>query len=104
MHDVVIRGGTHLDDDHSDAFAGDVAIDGNRIAQAGGKAGRAKGTSTRTASLSPPGRVDVNPLRGQAPGTQSLPVFLAWRDDHPLREVRRREVRPAAELRGDVIT
>ena len=66
MHDVVIRGGTILDDDHSDAFAGDVAIDGNRIAQAAGKAGRAKGTSTRTGSLSPLGRVDVNPRRSGA--------------------------------------
>jgi hypothetical protein len=62
MHDVVICGGTILDDDHTDAFASYVTIDGNCIAQVGGKAGRARATSTRT-PLSHPGRVDVYPLR-----------------------------------------
>ena len=42
MHDVVIRGGTIVDGTGAPAFTGDVALDGDRIAQVGGKAGPAK--------------------------------------------------------------
>ena len=39
MHDTVIRGGTIVDGTGRQAFAGDIAIDGDRIAQVGDKAG-----------------------------------------------------------------
>ncbi len=39
MHDIVIRGGTIVDGTGAPAFQGDVAIDGDRIVQVGGKAG-----------------------------------------------------------------
>ncbi len=40
MHDLVIRGGTIVDGTGNAQFTGDgVAIDGNRIAQVGGKTG-----------------------------------------------------------------
>src|SRR4051812_27104759 len=39
MHDTVIRGGSIIDGTGSPAFIGDVAIDGDRITQVGGKAG-----------------------------------------------------------------
>ena len=39
MHDVVIRGGTIVDGTGAAPFAGDLAIEGDRIVQVGGKAG-----------------------------------------------------------------
>ena len=39
MHDIVIRGGTIVDGTGAPASQGDVAIDGDRIVQVGGKAG-----------------------------------------------------------------
>ena len=42
MHDIVIRGGSILDGSGADAITGDVAIDGDRLVQVGGKAGAAK--------------------------------------------------------------
>ena len=42
MHDTVIRGGTIIDGTGSASFTGDVAIDGDRITEVGGKAGPAK--------------------------------------------------------------
>ena len=39
MHDIVIRGGTIVDGTGAAPFAGDLAIDGDRIVQVGGKAG-----------------------------------------------------------------
>ena len=46
MHDIVIRGGSIVDGTGAPARSGDVAIDGDRIVQVGGKAG--------------PGRREVN--------------------------------------------
>jgi N-acyl-D-amino-acid deacylase len=43
MHDIVIHGGSILDGTRSDAFTGDIAIDGERLIQVGGKAGPGKG-------------------------------------------------------------
>jgi N-acyl-D-amino-acid deacylase len=60
MHDIVIRGGTILDGTGSAAFAGDVAIDGARIAQVGGKAGPAKREIDANGLLLTPGWVDVH--------------------------------------------
>ena len=42
MHDIVIRGGTIVDGTGAPAFVGDVAIDGDKIVQVGGKAGPGK--------------------------------------------------------------
>ena len=39
MHDIVIRGGTIIDGTGSPGYTGDVAIDGAKLAQVGGKAG-----------------------------------------------------------------
>jgi N-acyl-D-aspartate/D-glutamate deacylase len=60
MHDIVIRGGTILDGAGSAAFAGDVAIDGAKIAQVGGKAGPAKRRIDANGLLVTPGWVDVH--------------------------------------------
>ncbi len=50
MHDIVIRGGTIVDGTGAPRAAGDVAIDGDRIAQVGGKARSPHAaTSTQTA-------------------------------------------------------
>ena len=42
MHDIVIRGGTIIDGTGAPGYSGDLALDGERIAQVGGKAGPAK--------------------------------------------------------------
>ena len=42
MHDIVIRGGSIVDGTGAPASHGDVAIDGDRIVQVGGKAGPAR--------------------------------------------------------------
>jgi N-acyl-D-amino-acid deacylase len=60
MHDTVIRGGTILDGTGNDRFVGDVAIDGDRIAQVGGKAGPAKRDINADGLLVTPGWVDVH--------------------------------------------
>jgi N-acyl-D-amino-acid deacylase len=60
MHDIVIRGGTILDGTGSEAFAGDVAIDGAKITQVGGKAGPAKRKIDANGLLVTPGWVDVH--------------------------------------------
>jgi len=60
MHDIVIRGGTILDGTGSAGFAGDLAIDGAKIAQVGGKAGPAKREIDADGLLVTPGWVDVH--------------------------------------------
>ena len=60
MHDIVIRGGTILDGTGSAAFAGDLAIDGAKISQVGGKAGPAKREIDADGLLVTPGWVDVH--------------------------------------------
>ena len=42
MYDIVIRGGTILDGTGAEAFTGDVAVDGGKLTQVGGKAGPGK--------------------------------------------------------------
>ena len=49
MHDIVIRGGSIVDGSGAERYTGDVAIDGGRIAQVGGKAG--PGTLTPASQL-----------------------------------------------------
>ncbi len=60
MHDIVIRGGTIVDGTGAPAFQGDVALDGDRIVQVGGKAGPAKRVVQAEGRLVTPGWVDVH--------------------------------------------
>jgi N-acyl-D-aspartate/D-glutamate deacylase len=60
MHDTVIRGGTIIDGAGKERFTGDVAIDGDRIAQVGGKAGPGKREIDADGLLVTPGWVDVH--------------------------------------------
>jgi N-acyl-D-aspartate/D-glutamate deacylase len=60
MHDIVIRGGTIVDGTGAAASVGDVAIDGDRIVQVGGKAGPGKREVNADGRLVTPGWVDVH--------------------------------------------
>jgi N-acyl-D-aspartate/D-glutamate deacylase len=60
MHDIVIRGGTILDGTGKAGFAGDVAIDGDKIAAVGGKAGPGRREVDAGGLLVTPGWVDVH--------------------------------------------
>ena len=60
MHDLVIRGGTLVDGSGAPRRSGDLAIDGGRIAQVGGKAGAARREIDATGALVTPGWVDVH--------------------------------------------
>jgi N-acyl-D-aspartate/D-glutamate deacylase len=60
VHDIVIRGGTIIDGTGAKGFAGDLAIDGDRIVAAGGKAGRARREIDADGLLVTPGWVDVH--------------------------------------------
>ena len=60
MHDTVIRGGTIVDGTGKSAYTGDVALDGDTIAQVGGKAGPGKREIDADGLLVTPGWVDVH--------------------------------------------
>ena len=60
MHDIVIRGGTIVDGLGTPRYTGDVAIDGDRITQVGGKAGPARRDVSAEGRLVTPGWVDVH--------------------------------------------
>ena len=60
MHDTVIRGGTIVDGTGVKSFTGDVAIDGDRITQVGGKAGPAKRDINADGQIVTPGWVDIH--------------------------------------------
>ncbi|HTI84385.1 MAG TPA: amidohydrolase family protein [Acetobacteraceae bacterium] len=60
MHDTVIRGGTIVDGTGQKAFSGDIAIDGDRITNVGGKAGPARRDIDAEGKLITPGWVDVH--------------------------------------------
>jgi len=60
MHDLVIRGGTIVDGSGAPARSGDVAIDGDRITSAEGKAGPARREVDATGKLVTPGWVDIH--------------------------------------------
>ncbi|HWB49972.1 MAG TPA: amidohydrolase family protein [Stellaceae bacterium] len=60
MHDIVIRGGDILDGTGSEAFTGDVAVDGGTITAVGGKAGPGKREIAADGLLVTPGWVDVH--------------------------------------------
>jgi N-acyl-D-aspartate/D-glutamate deacylase len=60
MHDIVIRGGSIVDGTGAPATPGDVAIDGDRIVQVGGKAGPGRREVKADGRLVTPGWVDVH--------------------------------------------
>ena len=60
MHDLVIRGGTIVDGTGNARFTGDVAIDGDRIAQVGGKAGPGKREIDANGQIVTPGWMDIH--------------------------------------------
>ncbi|HEY1931685.1 MAG TPA: amidohydrolase family protein [Acetobacteraceae bacterium] len=60
MHDTVIRGGTIVDGSGSPRFTGDLAIDGGRISQVGGKAGPGRRDIDANGLLVTPGWVDAH--------------------------------------------
>ncbi len=60
MHDLVIRGGTIVDGTGAPAYAGDLAIEGGRIALVGGKAGHGRREIDADGALVTPGWVDVH--------------------------------------------
>ena len=77
MHDIVIRGGTIVDGTGRAAFAGDVAVDGGRIAAVGCKAGPARRDIAADGLLSrPAGSMSTPITTGRRPGTRS------WRHRH----------------------
>jgi len=60
MHDIVIRGGSIIDGTGRPAFTGDLAIESERIAVVGGKAGRGRRVIDADGFLVTPGWVDVH--------------------------------------------
>jgi len=60
MHDIVIRGGSIVDGTGAPASQGDVAIDGDRIVQVGGKAGPGRREVKAEGRIVTPGWVDVH--------------------------------------------
>jgi N-acyl-D-aspartate/D-glutamate deacylase len=60
MHTTVIRGGTIVDGTGKPAFTGDVALDGDRIAQVGGKAGPGQREIDAAGLLVTPGWIDAH--------------------------------------------
>ena len=60
MHDTVIRGGTIIDGTGKAPFTGDLAIDGERIVDVGGKHGTARREIDATGLLVTPGWVDAH--------------------------------------------
>ena len=60
MHDLVLRGGTLVDGTGAPARTGDLAIDGDRIAQVGGNAGPGRREVDASGCLVTPGWVDVH--------------------------------------------
>ncbi|HUK61445.1 MAG TPA: amidohydrolase family protein [Stellaceae bacterium] len=60
MHDIVIRGGTIIDGTGTPGVTGDLALDGEKIAQVGGKAGPGKREIDAAGLVVAPGWVDVH--------------------------------------------
>ncbi len=60
MHDIVISGGTIIDGTGKPGFVGDVAVDGDRITQVGGKAGPGRREFKAEGRIVTPGWVDAH--------------------------------------------
>jgi N-acyl-D-aspartate/D-glutamate deacylase len=69
MHDLVIRGGRVVDGTGAPSFEADVAVDGDRIAQVGSKAGRGVREIDASGRIVTPGFVDIH---------THLDAQLAW--------------------------
>ena len=83
MHDIVIRGGTIVDGTGAAPFGGDLAIDGDRIAQVGGKAGPGRREMKADGRLVTPGWVDIHThYDGQATWDPVLAPSSVARRDH----------------------
>ena len=92
MHDTVIRGGTIVDGTGKQAFTGDVAIDGDRIA-AGRRQGRpreARHRRRRHAGHARLGRCAHALRRPGDMGQGTGAVVVARRHHDPVRQLRRR--------------
>jgi len=60
MHDLVIRNGTLVDGTGAAACAGDLAVDGDRIVQVGGRAGAGRTEIDAEGRIVAPGWVDIH--------------------------------------------
>ncbi len=60
MHDIVIRGGTLIDGTGTPGVVGDLAVDGDRITQVGGKAGPGRREFNAEGRIVTPGWVDAH--------------------------------------------
>ncbi len=60
MHDLVVRGGSIIDGTGQARFTGDLAIDGGKLTQVGGRAGPARREIDAAGALVTPGWVDVH--------------------------------------------
>jgi N-acyl-D-aspartate/D-glutamate deacylase len=60
MHDLVIRGGTIVDGSGGPARAGDVAIDGDRVSEVGGRLGPGRRELDAAGLMVAPGWVDIH--------------------------------------------
>ena len=91
MHDIVIRGGTIIDGSGNAPFSGDLAIDGDRIVQVGGKAGPGRREMNAEGLHVTPGWVDIHThYEGRRPGTRARALLCARRDHAGLRHLRGR--------------
>jgi predicted amidohydrolase len=90
MHDIVFRGGTIHDGAGTKGFAGDVAINGVRIAQVGGKAGPGRREIDADGLLATPGWVICRPVVVRA--KCSTPFLSSRRRPGP---IFRRRCRPS---------
>lgn len=60
MHDLVVRGGTIVDGSGDRKYSGDIAIDGGRFTQVGGRAGPGYEEVDATGAIVTPGWVDIH--------------------------------------------
>ena len=92
MFDLVIRNGTVIDGSGAPRRIADVAVQGNRIAAVGPKLGAGRREIDAEGLIVAPGFVDIHThYDGQADvGPVRHALFVAWRDDDGLRQLRRR--------------
>lgn len=77
-HDIVIRGGAIVDGTGAPAFNGDIAVDGGKITQVGGKAGPAAKEIDADGLTVTPGFVDIHTHLDAQIGWDPLLTPLSW--------------------------